>query len=158
MPQNGCGRDRPLAWIFIPMPKFFPLKWGILASVTRTWPNRCRKCPIFGHVLVTDVEGKNEMGYFGIGMHIHASGLSLPQPFWGIWQPSRNEINCNVLEDFCRIFLWSVLRISFWLSFSLSFLLLVDRLLLQFLGFVFGFYVSLGEQALQLGFLVFHTG
>ena len=36
----------------------------------------------FGHVLVT--EGKSEMGHFGIGMHIHASGLSLSQPFWGI--------------------------------------------------------------------------
>ena len=24
------------------------------------------------------------MGHFGIGMHIHASGLSLSQPFWGI--------------------------------------------------------------------------
>ena len=48
-----------------------------------------QKWPIFGHVLVTDAKmphfkGKNEMEHFGIGMHIHTSGLSLPQPFWGI--------------------------------------------------------------------------
>ena len=29
-------------------------------------------------------KGQNEMGHFGIGMLIHASGLSLPQPFRGI--------------------------------------------------------------------------
>ena len=29
-------------------------------------------------------KGKKEMGHFGIGMHIHASGLSVTQPFWGI--------------------------------------------------------------------------
>ena len=81
------------------MPKcpisFFPLKWGILASVTRFSLERDQmdvempKCPIFGHVLVTDAKmphfkGKNEMGHFGIGMHIHASDISLSQPFWGI--------------------------------------------------------------------------
>ena len=36
MPQNGCGRDRSLAWICIPMPKCLiskgKKKWGILAS------------------------------------------------------------------------------------------------------------------------------
>ena len=47
------------------------------------------KSPIFGHVLVTDAEmphfkGKNEIGHFGMRMHIHASDLSLSQPFWGI--------------------------------------------------------------------------
>ena len=29
-------------------------------------------------------KGKKEMGHFYIGMHIHASDLSLSQPFWGI--------------------------------------------------------------------------
>ena len=67
MPQNGCDRDRSIAWICIWMPK----------------------CPIFGHNLVTDVKmphfkGEKEMGHFSIRIHIHASDLSLSQPFWGI--------------------------------------------------------------------------
>ena len=47
------------------------------------------KYPIFGHLPATDTKiphfkRKIEMGYFGIGMHIHASDLSLPQQFLGI--------------------------------------------------------------------------
>ena len=53
-------------------------KWGILAFLHR-----------FGHILVKEAKmphfkGKNEMGHFGIGMHIHASDLSLSQSFLGI--------------------------------------------------------------------------
>ena len=47
------------------------------------------KCPIFSHVLVTDAKmphfkGKKEMVHFGVGMHFHASDLSLSQSLWGI--------------------------------------------------------------------------
>ena len=45
------------------------------------------KCPIFGHLLVTDAKMphfEEKMGHFGISMYIHASGLSLSQPFWAI--------------------------------------------------------------------------
>ena len=67
---------------------FFPFEmrhFGIGDKIDVEMP----KCPIFGYVLVIDAKmshfkGKKEMGHFGIGMRIHASGLSLSQPFWGI--------------------------------------------------------------------------
>ena len=45
-------------------------------------------------------KGEKEMGHFGIGMHIHASGLSLSQPFWGILATLVYFESLKIFENF----------------------------------------------------------